>query len=148
MADQELRDAIAEMPFPELGPAAFNRPPSLSEAVVAIVTTAGLMRPGEKSWEGGDSSFRVFDRVERDLIVGHVSLNFDRTGVSADRNVVYPIDRLEEMASEGVIGSVSRRHMSFMGALGDLSTVFTDSGPAAAKMLKDDGVDVVVLTPV
>ena len=148
MADQQLRDSLAEMPSPELGPAAFTRPPSLREAVVAIVTTAGLMRPGEKSWEGGDSSFRVFDRAERDLIVGHVSLNFDRTGVAADRNVVYPIDRLEEMADDGVIGSVSRRHMSFMGALGDLSTVLTDCGPAAAKMLKDDGVDVVVLTPV
>ena len=148
MADQELRNAIAEMPFPDLGPAAFNRPPPLSEAVVAIVTTAGLMRPGEKSWEGGDSSFRVFDRAERDLIVGHVSSNFDRTGVAADRNVVYPIDRLEEMAGEGVIGGVSRQHVSFMGALGDLSTVLMDSGPAAAKMLKDGGVDVVVLTPV
>ena len=148
MADQQLRDAMAEMAFPDLGPAAFNRPPPLSDAVVAIVTTAGLIRPGEKSWEGGDSSFRVFDRAERDLIMGHVSLNFDRTGIAADRNVVYPMDRLEEMAGEGVIGGVSRRHLSFMGALGDLSTVLMDSGPAAAKMLKDDGVDVVLLTPV
>ena len=49
-----------------------------------------------------------------------------------------------------VIGSVASRHISFMGAQPDhnLSTMRLDTGPAAAKILRDDGVDVVLLTPV
>jgi D-proline reductase (dithiol) PrdB len=63
---------------------------------------------------------------------------------------VYPVDRLEELVAEGVIGSVASRHVAFMGAQPDhnLTTMRVDSGPAAAKLLRDDGVDVVVLTPV
>ncbi len=42
------------------------------------------------------------------------------------------------------------RHISFMGAQFDatFSTILLDSGPAAAKVLLDDDVDVVLLTPV
>ncbi|HCH79268.1 MAG TPA: D-proline reductase (dithiol) protein PrdB, partial [Acidimicrobiaceae bacterium] len=64
-------------------------------------------------------------------------------------NVVYPIDRLEELAEQGVIGSVADRHVSFAGNQpDDVATIRMDSGPAAAAALKADGVDVVLLTPV
>jgi D-proline reductase (dithiol) PrdB len=79
--------------------------------------------------------------------MAHWSLNFDRTGFTADVNVLFPIDRLEELAADGVIGGVAPRHLSFMGALHDtLSTIRLDTGPAAAKLLRDDGVGVVLLT--
>ena len=82
--------------------------------------------------------------------LSHFSPNFDRSGFAADINVVYPVDRLEEMAAAGEIGSVADQHISFMGAQFDstFSTMLLDSGPAAAKVLKDDGVDVVLLTPI
>jgi Glycine/sarcosine/betaine reductase selenoprotein B (GRDB). len=67
-----------------------------------------------------------------------------------DKNVVFPIDRLHELAEEGIIGSVADTHISFMGAQPDhtLETIRLDSGPAAAKLLADDEVDLVLLTPV
>jgi hypothetical protein len=67
-----------------------------------------------------------------------------------DLDVVYPVDRLTEMAADGVIGSVNDRHISFMGAQLDATyaTMIHDTGPAAAQILLDDGVDVVLLTPV
>ena len=66
-----------------------------------------------------------------------------------DINVVYPIDRLEELAAEGIIGSVAPRHLSFAGNQpDDVSTIRLDSGPRAAADLLADGVNVVVLTPV
>jgi hypothetical protein len=63
---------------------------------------------------------------------------------------VYPVDRLAELAARGTIGSVANRHIAFMGAQPDhtLTTLRLDSGPAAAKLLLHDGVDVVLLTPV
>ena len=67
-----------------------------------------------------------------------------------DKNVVFPIDRLDEMAEEGVIGSVADTHVSFMGAQPDhtLETIRIDSGPAAAQILREDNVDVILLTPI
>jgi hypothetical protein len=55
-----------------------------------------------------------------------------------------------ELASEGVIGGVASRHYSFMGAQLDATfgTIRLDSGPRVAELLRDDGVDVVLLTPV
>jgi D-proline reductase (dithiol) PrdB len=138
---------VAQLASPALGEPAFVVPPPLRGATVAVVTTAGLSHRGAP-WRAGDSSFRAFARGERDLVVSHVSTNFDRVGISADLNVAYPVDRLEELVSEGRIGALGPRNFSFMGALGDLSTVIVDTGPAVAKQLRDDGVEVVLLTPV
>ena len=123
--------------------------PPLSQARVAIVTTAGLRDDGVGSWSDGQG-FVVLDGAARNLTLAHVSPNFDRVGVAADINVVYPVDRLAEMAAAGTIGSVAPRHLSFMGAQLDhtMTTMRLDTGPAAAKLLRDDGVDVVLLTPV
>jgi D-proline reductase (dithiol) PrdB len=69
--------------------------------------------------------------------------------VAADLNVVYPIDRLNELADQGVIGAVAPRHLAFQGAqIDNLEMLRLDTGPAAAKLLKDDGVDAVLLTPI
>jgi D-proline reductase (dithiol) PrdB len=148
MADAAMRGVIGALPVPEFAATAFTQPPALREATVAIVTSAGLMRPGDEVWQEGESGFRVFDGDERNLIVGHQSTNFDRSGIAADLNVAYPLDRLDEMQTEGRIGAIATRHLSFTGPIMELSTLRIDTGPAAAKLLIDDGVDVVLLTPV
>ncbi len=123
--------------------------PPLSQARVAIVTTAGLRPDGSAVWTQGQG-FVVLPGDQRALTVAQASGNFDRTGIDADLNVVYPIDRLAELAERGVIGSVAGQHISFMGAQPDhtLSTMRLDTGPQAAEILKADGVDVILLTPV
>ncbi len=149
MADAVIRASVGEMPVPEFDDSAFVRPPKLSEATVAIVTTAGLRQTGDPSWTPRDPNYRVYDTDAEDIRLGHLSPNFDRSGFVADINVVFPIDRLKEMADEGVIGRVAPRHIAFMGAQdGNMNTIRMDTAPAAAKLLKEDGVDVVLLTPV
>lgn len=149
MADDFIRQYVAGLPVPEFDDPAFNPAPPLTGATVAIVTTAGLVHPGDPPWKAGDESFRVFDSSDRDLTLGHFSPNFDKTGIMLDLNVVYPADRLDEMAAAGTIGAVGPHHISFMGALDEtLSTIRIDTGPAAAEQLRDDGVDVVLLTPI
>ena len=121
----------------------------LSEARVAIVTSAALHRPDQGRFAPADTSFRALDRADRDLVLGHWSPNFDRSGFQVDLNVVYPIDRLEELAAEGVIGDVAPRHFAFAGNQPEtVSEVRLDTGPACAAELLADAVDVVVLTPV
>lgn len=120
-----------------------------SGATVAIVTSAGLHVEGHPGWARGDQSFNVIADRERSLRIGHVSPNFDRAGASYDLNVVFPLDRLRELAEAGAIGRVAPIHLSFMGAQhGNLSTIALDSGPAAGERLREAGVDVAVLTPV
>lgn len=148
-ADQVMRAHSATLPGPTFANPAFVTPPPLASAMVAIVTSAALHTPDDTAFAGGDTSFRLIDRDRRDLILGHWSPNFDRSAIAIDLNVVYPIDRLEELAALGVIGAVAPRHVSFAGNQpDDVATIRLDSGPAAAAALVADGVDVVLLTPV
>ena len=149
MLDDEIRKNVSRMPVIEFDDPAFVRPPKLSDATVAIVTTAGLRQQGDASWTPRDPNYRVFESDAEDLRLGHLSPNFDRSGFVADINVAFPIDRLKEMAEEGLIGAVAPRHVSFMGAQdGGMGTIRRDTAPAVAKLLREDGVDVVLLTPV
>lgn len=149
-ADAAMRAYSAEQPVPQFDTPAFmplSKP--LPEARVAIVTSAALHRPDQDRFAPADTSFRALDRADRDLVLGHWSPNFDHSGFQLDLNVVYPIDRLEELAAEGVIGDVAPRHFAFAGNQPEtVSEVRLDTGPACAAELLADGVDVVVLTPV
>ena len=78
--------------------------------------------------------------------MSHVSVNFDRSGFQEDINVVFPIDRLRELAADGVIGSISDFHYSFMGAAPIRS--LEPKARELALLLKKDQVDAVLLTPV
>lgn len=150
MGDDQLRAMFDQTPVPVFDTTAFTIPPPLRDCTVAIVTTAGLRHPDQPDWgfRSGDQSFRVFD-ANGPLILSHTSHNFDRSGFVADLNVVFPIDRLREMAAEGVIKGVAPRHVSFVGNLDEtMSTIRLDTGPAAAKVLRESGANVVLLTPV
>ena len=139
----------ASMPLPVFDVTSFSQPVSLSRAKIAIVTTAALHRLDEDGFELGDNDahFEKLPRNARDLAIGHHSVNFDRGGFAADINVVYPIDRLEEMRGAKIIGDVAENHYAFAGNQSDtVSEIRLDSGPMCAKAMLGEGVDVVLLT--
>ena len=148
MSDYSIKQASSGIPCPTFDSPAFTVPKPLSEAKVAIVSSASLHHADDDDFAVVDTGYRVLHRERRDIVVGHWSPNFDASGVTADLNVVFPIDRLEEMADEGVIGSVSDVHLAFAGNQFDLAAIRMDGGPAGAKFLADHEVDVVLLTPV
>ena len=146
-----MRDRVGDIPTPEFAATPVASASPLGQASVAIVTTAGLRATGDvRLWQPTDGWFTVLPTAARDVQLSHFSPSFDRAGFAADINVVYPADRLESMADAEEIGSVAEQHISFMGAQVDatFSTILLDSGPAAAQVLLDDNVDVVLLTPV
>ena len=122
--------------------------PPLAQRRIAVVTSAGLVRRGEPPFTSGDVGYRVLpgDTRADQLLMSHVSVNFDRTGFQRDINVVFPVDRLREMAQAGVIGSVAATHYSFMGATDPRG--MEANARSVAGMLKSDRVDGVLLTPV
>lgn len=150
MGDKQVRTMLGKLEGFAFDEVPWIEPKSLAESRVAIVTTAGLTIDGNADWNAADQGFRIVPKESDDLTLAHYSPNFDRTGWVIDKNVVFPIDRLEEMAEEGIIGSVADTHVSFMGAQPDhtLETIRLDSGPAAAQALREDNVDIILLTPV
>jgi D-proline reductase (dithiol) PrdB len=121
--------------------------PSRAERRVAIVSTAGLTRTGDRPFGMGGDEYRVIPtEAADDLVLTHLSTNFDRTGFQLDTNVMFPLDRLIEMADAGTIGSVADYHYSFMGAT-DPKNLKT-SADQVAGFLKQDQVDAVLLVPV
>jgi D-proline reductase (dithiol) PrdB len=87
------------------------------------------------------------DTSAADLVMSHISVNFDRSGFRRDPELVFPLTRLKELQAEGFVGSVADVHYSFMGAPFP-PTKFEASARALAGLLKRDGVDAAVLIPV
>ena len=150
MSDEQLRTTLGGLKSFAFDDVPWTTPKPLHESRVAIVTTAGLRVENNADWNAGDQGFTQIPADAENLTLAHYSPTFDRVGWVLDKNVVFPIDRLYELAEDGIIGSVAKTHISFMGAQPDhtLETIRLDSGPAAAKLLKDDEVDLVLLTPV
>lgn len=146
-AMRELASGMDAPIFEATHIAALSKP--LSQCRVAIVTSASLHRSDQERFSQSDTGFRALQREDRELIMGHWSPNFDHSGFQLDLNVVYPIDRLEELAADGIIGEVAPRHFAFAGNQPDtVSEVRLDTGPRCAQELLADAVDVVLLTPV
>jgi D-proline reductase (dithiol) PrdB len=148
MADRDVKALTADIETPVFETTAFTTPVPLTEATVALVTTASLHHPDQDDFAAGDTGYRILDGSRRDYQLGHWSPNFDAIGFGYDMNTVFPLDRLDELATQGVIGRISDQHMSYAGNQFDLSTVRMDTGPAGARWLRQQGVDVVLLTPV
>jgi D-proline reductase (dithiol) PrdB len=125
----------------------------LSECKVALVTTAGVHHRDQPLFDmhdrQGDPSFRVIDisRPVSDLVITHDY--YDHSDADKDINIVFPIERLRELESEGVIGQAARFHYGFMGhILGrHIETLVSQSAPDVSRKLKADAIDVVLLTP-
>jgi D-proline reductase (dithiol) PrdB len=126
----------------------------LSEARVALVSTAGLVLPSQVPFDnevrGGDWSHREIpaDADTKTLIDAHRSSSYDHSGVQADANLAFPLDRIRELEESGAIGSVNHRHFSLMGSITAPGRLTARSAPAVADALAADGVDAVLLVPI
>lgn len=145
---EHLREALVNQALPDYGDTPWTKAKPLNEARVALISTAGLHRREDPPFTPGAGDYRIIpdDYDMGDLVMSHVSMNFDRTGFYQDVNVAFPIERMRDLKAEGVIGDVASRHYSFMGA-----TPPTAMEPVArdlAQVLKADAVDTVLLCPV
>jgi D-proline reductase (dithiol) PrdB len=139
---------LAELECPVFATRPWVKGPPLAQRRVAIVSSAGLVRRGEMPFRGRDADYRVIpaDTQPDQLLISHISINFDRTGFQEDWNVVFPLDRLNELAADGEIGSVAKTHYAFMGATDPVQ--MEPHARERAGRLKSDRVDAVILTPV
>ena len=115
--DPELGEFLDSYRLPEVPGAPWVRPPPGEQRCVALISTAGLKLPGDRPFSEGAGDWRAIP-TERagEAVMDHLSVSHDRTGFNQDLNVVFPLDRLAELAGAGAIGSVADYHYSFMGA--------------------------------
>jgi D-proline reductase (dithiol) PrdB len=121
----------------------------LTACRLAIVTTAGLHLRGDRSFAPGEQTFRVIPAAAppADIVQSHTSLGFDRVAILRDLNISYPVDRLRELIERGELGGTGPNHYSFMGAQRDLKRIGEETGAEVGRQLRDEGVDVALITP-
>jgi D-proline reductase (dithiol) PrdB len=143
-----MRQNMEKLECPSFAERPFVAGPPLARRRVAVISTAGLIRRGERPFMAGEADFRVIPSATdpADILMTHVSVNYDRTGFQRDVNVAFPVPRLKEMAAAGAIGSVAETHYAFMGAADPLA--MEANARAVAAKLKQDHVDAVLLCPV
>ena len=125
----------------------------LRQAKLALVTTSGIHHrdqpPFDMSDADGDPSYRELsaEKLFGDFQVTHDY--YDHSDARKDPNIIFPLDRLNELVSEGVIGSLAQTHYSFMGHIDGrhIATLVEKTAREIAVKLKADNVDLVLLTP-
>ena len=125
---------------------AWTIPKEKSSSRVSIVSSAAISRRGDKPFSWLANNHRVIEKDNLDLVMTHVAVEYDRTAWQQDINTILPIDRLEELAKNGEIGSVSNEHYSFIGSSDPIK--MERSAKEVAERMKDDAVDTVFLVPV
>ena len=125
---------------------AWSVPKEASSRRVSIVSSAAISKRGDKPFSWLANNHRVIKKDNLDLVMTHVAVEYDRTAWQQDINTILPIDRLEEMAKNNEIGSVSNEHYSFIGSSDPIK--MERSAKEVAERMKDDAVDTVFLVPV
>jgi D-proline reductase (dithiol) PrdB len=145
---ESLRHHLEALECPQFETMPWVAGPALAERRIAVISTAGLQKRGDRPFAFGANDYRVIpgDTPPADIVMSHVSTNFDRSGFQQDINVVFPLERLRELAAAGVIGSVADYHYSFMG--GTAPEQMAATAAHLATLLAADGVDGALLAPV
>ncbi len=123
-----------------------------SRQTVALITSGGLyLKNSQPAFNTvsihGDPSFREIPRTVRQQELGIAHAHYDHSMAEQDINVIFPLERLIELETEGVIGRVADKHYSFS-YVNDVLTLLTEYIPQLLHKLKQAGVDILLLVPV
>jgi D-proline reductase (dithiol) PrdB len=119
----------------------------LNELTVALVSSSGVYLNGQEPFtDNGDESYRVIpaDAATADLRFKHG--HYDTSEAQRDPNVIFPLERLRELAAEGFIKKVSNKHIGCKGFSTDLKAQYEKLAPAVANEIERSQADAVVLT--
>ena len=124
----------------------------LSQSRVVLISSAGgylrdLQTPFDASHPYGDYSLRLFPT---NTPLGNIAIahdHYDHQFVDADRQVLLPLRHLEDLAHEGIIGSVSPNVINFMGYLPDAARVADELVAQIVEAVYAEKADAAFLVP-
>jgi D-proline reductase (dithiol) PrdB len=121
----------------------------LSTSRLGLVASGGIYIAGQVAFHyKDDTSWRVIptDVKTTDLRATHFA--YDLADARQDPNVVFPIDTLRGLVSEGVIGALAANAYTFMGGIYSARRVQQELAPQLLERLLAEHVDVVLFVPV
>ena len=133
----------------------------LSDCRIALISTGGLYLEGndplgpngptqeEAVTQIGEFMGRppVLSVIPEDVDPSQIRIRhpgYDTRGALRDYNCVFPLDRLRELAQEGLFKELAPEHYSFVGAASQ-KRLLAESAPGWAKLLRDREVDAALL---
>ena len=140
------RGFIERLEPPDFDNSHWTEPVPLRNSKIAIVSTAAVSNRGDRPFSWLARDYRVIGKNDRDLVMTHVAVEYDRTAWQQDLNTIIPLDRLIEMEKDKEIGSVADNHYTFMGAADPRD--MEKSALEVSKKMKIEAVDTVFLVPV
>lgn len=123
----------------------------LAQARVAFVSSAGVQPRGTLPFDVvhpvGDYSFRrVPSNARPDELEIH-QIKYPTDGAHRDLNVIFPIERLQELAAEGIVGGLTENFHTFIGYNMDPERLERTLAEELAVAVEREEPDVVVLAP-
>lgn len=123
----------------------------LSKATIALVSTSGARLPGQPRFDvvsnEGDPSYRVIPSNTATDRLRFNHAGYDIRNAYADPDCVFPLSLLQRYAAEGRIGKVADRAYSLMGYITQAELLLNETGPAIARAMTADDVDLAFLVP-
>ncbi len=123
----------------------------LSESTVSMLTSGGISHCTMPGFDPMARNDHRLDEVDQNVATSDFEINdsyYNHDDADRDLNCVFPIDRLKEMAADGIIGKVAPRFWSgFMGRIYNRTKLIEESVPAFIEKLREDAVDILVAAP-
>lgn len=138
-----LPPGVPESPWTRFEGDAFN-------SRVMLVTTGGVHSPGAKPFDmqdsRGDTSYRWVHKEQENFEITHDY--YDHSDADEDVNCLFPLPLARKLSESGLIGSLTKRHLGFMGHIENpiVPKLMNESLPAMWEEL-DDRPDLVLLSP-
>ena len=123
----------------------------LAESRLTFVSTAGVQPVGSRPFDVvhpvGDYTYRRVPStaVPADLEIHQ--LKYPTDGAHRDLNVIFPVERLQELAREGVVGSLTPDFFSFIGYNMDPDLLERTLAEDLAQAVADQQADLALLCP-
>ncbi len=123
----------------------------MSEARLTFISSAGVQPKGTMPFDVvhpvGDYSFRRVPSGAKVIDLEIHQIKYPTNGAARDLNVIFPIERLQELAAEGVIGALTPNFFSFIGYQMDPATFELTLAEDIASAVVADGADAALLCP-
>jgi D-proline reductase (dithiol) PrdB len=123
----------------------------LSQCRVALLTSGGVSCKSMPPFNPLARNDLRVDAIPQETPTDFFVINdayYNHQDADRDINCIFPLERLRELADEGVIDAIASHHYSgFMGRTYTRTAVLTEAAPALARRLLQEGVDVFVLVP-
>jgi D-proline reductase (dithiol) PrdB len=123
----------------------------VSESRLTFVSSAGVQPKGTMPFDVvhpvGDYTFRKVPSTSRPDDLEIHQLKYPTVGANRDLNVIFPIERLQELFAEGKIGSLTNNFFSFIGYNMDPERLERTLAEDIADAVVADGAEIALLCP-